>query len=235
MKKFNVSGNSHSGTCDYQQDAYCTHPFKFRSKEHLFMAVFDGHGSEDVSHYLAKHMFPCFSEILSGGVSFQEALAEACVVMGDRLHSFFHDRNHPLYHSCSGSTGVLAVTDGARLYVANVGDSGLGIIRNGVFEAITSEHNSDNEAEVVRVHKANGSFDKKRLVFRKGSISVTRAFGDSFMNLPCLVHYPDVYSYRLEPQDMVLLYTDGLSRYLDINTVSSYSPSKTTARLYISY
>ena len=101
-----------------------------------------------------------------------------------------------------GTTLVAAVVDEDRLLIANVGDSRAYLIRGGGCAQLTRDHSFLEEqirAGAITAKEAQGS---------AAASIITRAVGvqDSVE--------PDLYSLALEDDDLILLTSDGLTRYV---------------------
>jgi serine/threonine protein phosphatase PrpC len=107
-----------------------------------------------------------------------------------------------------GTTLVSACVDGRKVVVGNVGDSRAYLLRDGKCAQITLDHSY--VAEQVR----NGMMRPEDAVSSPLQSLITRAIGtDEAVE-------PDLFSAEAEPGDIVLLTTDGLTRYADGNTIA---------------
>jgi len=102
-----------------------------------------------------------------------------------------------------GTTLVTACFDARRIVIANVGDSRAYFLRQGVCHQITFDHSF--LAEQVR----NGTMTEEAAKASPLQSLITRAVGTGESVSP------DLFDAELEPGDMVLLTTDGLTRYAD--------------------
>jgi serine/threonine protein phosphatase PrpC len=108
-----------------------------------------------------------------------------------------------------GSTLVSACVDGRRMIVGNVGDSRAYFLRNGVCVQITQDHSF--VAEQVRM----GSMNPEEAGASPLQSLITRAIGAAE------TVEPDVFTGSLESGDILLLTTDGLTRYADAQRIAS--------------
>ena len=111
-----------------------------------------------------------------------------------------------------GTTLVCAAIEGSKLVVGNVGDSRAYLFRDASPFQITEDHSYLNE--LLR----NGAVTVEEIpaVNLKGMESViTRAIGASDDV------EPDFFSFGLEHNDAVLLTSDGLTRYVDLRTLTT--------------
>ncbi|QNI33786.1 Stp1/IreP family PP2C-type Ser/Thr phosphatase [Alloacidobacterium dinghuense] len=107
-----------------------------------------------------------------------------------------------------GTTLVAACLDGRKIVIGNVGDSRAYFLRDGGCVQITLDHSY--LAEQIR----NGVMTEDDAEASPLQSLITRAIGttDSVE--------PDLFSAELEAGDIVLLTTDGLTRYADANAIA---------------
>jgi serine/threonine protein phosphatase PrpC len=110
-----------------------------------------------------------------------------------------------LDHKGMSTTLVAAVVDQQRLLVGNVGDSRVYMIQNGQCMQLTVDHSYLNE--LIR-SGAISVEDAGRVDLRGMGSMITRAIGAAPMV------EADFFSVKLQAGDMVLLASDGLSRYI---------------------
>jgi protein phosphatase len=107
-----------------------------------------------------------------------------------------------------GTTLVTACLDGRKIVIGNVGDSRAYFIRDGGCVQITQDHSY--LAEQVR----NGTMTVDDAGASPLQSLITRAIGTAESV------EPDLFSAALEPGDIVLLTTDGLTRYADADAIA---------------
>lgn len=100
-----------------------------------------------------------------------------------------------------GTTLVCACLDGNRIVIGNVGDSRAYLVRNGECAQITQDHSFLDE----EVRK--GNMTPEMAAASNLQSVITRAIGVSE------TVEPDLYAATLQPEDMLLLASDGLTRY----------------------
>jgi serine/threonine protein phosphatase PrpC len=112
-----------------------------------------------------------------------------------------------------GTTLVCACFDGDRAVVGNVGDSRAYLVREGNCIQITQDHSF--LAEEIR----KGNLTPEMAAASNLQSVITRAIGaaDSVE--------PDLFAARLMPGDMVLLASDGLTRYASSDEISAAAGS----------
>jgi PPM family protein phosphatase len=129
----------------------------------------------------------------------------------ERLHASIIDANKQVYQLAQsdknlhgmGTTMVAAFVDGSRVVIGNVGDSRAYFLHGGVCEQMTLDHSF--VAEQVRLGRLNAE-DADSSPYRS---LITRAVGTA------ADVEPDIFTSALEPGDMLLLTSDGMTRYAD--------------------
>lgn len=107
-----------------------------------------------------------------------------------------------------GTTMVSACVDGRRMIIGNVGDSRAYFLRGGVCVQITNDHSF--VAEQVR----KGSMNAEEAGASPLQSLITRAIGTAE------AVEPDIFTGEVEPGDILLLTTDGLTRYADSKAIA---------------
>jgi serine/threonine protein phosphatase PrpC len=109
---------------------------------------------------------------------------------------------NPELHSM-GTTLVCVCVDGNRALVGNVGDSRAYLLRNGTCQQITQDHSLLDEE--VR----NGNMAPEMAAASNLQSVITRAIGVADQV------EPDLFAANLQPNDLLLLASDGLTRYVN--------------------
>jgi protein phosphatase len=142
----------------------------------------------------------------------------------DRLYRAILHANQQVYQLAQGNeelrgmgtTLVSACIEGRRLLIGNVGDSRAYFLRGGVCAQITNDHSF--LAEQVR----KGSMNVEEAQASPLQSVITRAIGTAESV------EPDIFTGDLEPGDIVLLTSDGLTRYADAKAIAHVVLSCTT-------
>ncbi|HVT97174.1 MAG TPA: Stp1/IreP family PP2C-type Ser/Thr phosphatase [Acidobacteriaceae bacterium] len=158
---------------------------------------------------------------LASGTAVQELLrsftaSDPGQPIEERLYDAIADANRSVFALAEGSaelkgmgtTLVAACVEGEKLVVANVGDSRAWFLRNGSCAQITHDHSF--VAEQVRI----GAMSPEQAGVSPLQSLLTRAIGQAE------AVEPDIFTAPLEPGDILLLATDGLSRYADTDTIA---------------
>jgi serine/threonine protein phosphatase PrpC len=173
--------------------------------------VCDGMGGmaagEVASAQTVAILLQVFAASATSGISVSARLLQAITAAND---SVWADGQLP-QHKGMGTTLVAAARDGESLLIGNVGDSRAYILQSGQCQQLTVDHSYLNELirtgaiSIENAHKAN----------LNGMESViTRAIGASAQV------QPDFFSVDLIPGTIVLLASDGLTRYLILEEIA---------------
>jgi protein phosphatase len=121
-------------------------------------------------------------------------------------------------HKGMGTTVVVAAVDGSKLILGNVGDSRAYLLKDGQCTQLTVDHSYVNEL----IRNGTLTLENAHTVDLQGMESIiTRAIG-----VAAEVE-PDFFSVELSPGTGILLATDGLSRYVHQDEISSILSSAT--------
>jgi protein phosphatase len=127
-------------------------------------------------------------------------------------NSVIWEQGQALQHQGMGTTLVALTLEGDRLLIGNVGDSRAYIFQDGVCTQLTVDHSYVNE--LIRAGAL--TVETAQTANLEGMESViTRAIGAKE------TVEPDLFSVELRPGTLVLLATDGLTRYLDAQELAA--------------
>ncbi|HUB30565.1 MAG TPA: Stp1/IreP family PP2C-type Ser/Thr phosphatase [Terracidiphilus sp.] len=183
--------------------------YGFDSNQHLYV-VCDGMGGcaagEIASSLAVRTLIDGFASSAPDG-----ALEVEPVAIEQRLLQAIVDANQAVYQAASGdpalqsmgTTLVCACVDGDRTVIGNVGDSRAYLIRANKAIQITLDHSFVEE----QIRAGNLSTDSAANSNLQSVI--TRAVGVAE------TVEPDLFEARLQPEDILLLASDGLTRYVD--------------------
>jgi protein phosphatase len=172
--------------------------------------VCDGMGGmaagEVASATAVKALVEHFSQSTGSEATTEDRLFRAIVHANQQVYSLalVKEELHGM-----GTTLVSACIEGRRLLIGNVGDSRGYFLRGGVCAQITNDHSF--LAEQVR----RGAMNADEAASSPLQSVITRAIGSAE------TVEPDIFTGSLEPGDIVLLTSDGLTRYADNRTIAS--------------
>ncbi|MGH9324794.1 MAG: Stp1/IreP family PP2C-type Ser/Thr phosphatase [Vicinamibacteria bacterium] len=192
------------------EDSFCSNV-----SEGLYVVAdgMGGHAHGEVASRLAVETIEEFIKLTSGDtdVTWPYGIDEALTLNGNRLKTSIRFANQKLLEHAKTSAGcegmattvvaVLVEDDVAE--IAHVGDSRLYLLRNGEITRLTSDHSWVNEQVL------SGVIDSEQARNHPLRNVVTRALGGR----PDLE--VDVQSLSLQPEDRLLLCSDGLTTMLD--------------------
>jgi serine/threonine protein phosphatase PrpC len=184
-----------------------------------YMAVFDGHGGNQVSHYLADKMRLYFMKKEYYPFR-QKYINNVCENLQNMI------KNIPQAKNC-GSTcaAVLCYEKEKSMYltVINVGDSRCVLCRNNLGIPLSIDHKPHWIAETRRIEKLGGKIE---LAYRDDprimGLSVSRSFGD-ISATPYVTHKPEITGYKLTKNDQfIVIGCDGLYETLSNQDVVNF-------------
>ena len=170
--------------------------------------VCDGMGGmaagEVASHTAVTTLLRTFGESASSAATIEERLYHSIALANQEVCALSRANDEM---RGMGTTLVTACFDGRKIVIGNVGDSRAYFLRDGGCVQITLDHSY--LAEQVR----NGVMTEDDAGASPLQSLITRAIGTSD------TVEPDLFSAALEPGDVVLLTTDGLTRYADAEAI----------------
>ncbi|RDX66186.1 putative protein phosphatase 2C 25, partial [Mucuna pruriens] len=204
-----VDGRGFSVVCrrgrrHHMEDRYSAAVNLHGEPKQAFFGIFDGHGgtkaSEFAAHNLEKNVL---DEVVRRGESDIEEAVKHGYLNTDS--EFLKEELH------GGSCCVTALIRNGNLVVSNAGDCRAVISREGVAEALTSDHKPSREDERDRIQTQGGYVDMCRGVWRiQGSLAVSRGIGDRNLK-QWVIAEPETKVLRIEPHhDLLILASDGL-------------------------
>lgn len=172
----------------------------------LFL-VADGMGGHNAGDFASRFCVEEFTKLVANSKerTIISQIETALIETGKRLIE--QGRLHPEMEGM-GTTFVLAVVDGTILYIANIGDSRLYVVKEKI-KQITEDHSL--VAEMVR----NREIKKEEARFHPNKNVVTRALSTNSLVKP------DFFEYIIKPGELILLCSDGLTTMIDDDEILS--------------
>ena len=182
------------------QDAVYTSERPVGKLPNLFL-VADGMGGHNAGDYASRRAVETIVEHIEGATEENpaEILGNAIAAANTRVRREAEENPE---RKGMGTTVVAACCDGKALHVANVGDSRLYLIDQGI-EQITRDHSLVEE--MIRM----GEIQRKDAKSHPDRNVITRAVG---VHVPVRVDFFDV---KLEKGDKLLLCSDGLTNMVE--------------------
>ncbi|KAL3518048.1 hypothetical protein ACH5RR_020637 [Cinchona calisaya] len=173
------------------------------SKQACF-GIFDGHGGAKAAEFAAENLQKNIIDEIDKSTDgeIEEAVKNGYL----RTDSEFLKED-----VCGGSCSVTALIRKGNLVVSNAGDCRAVVSREGVAEALTSDHRPSRKDERDRIEALGGYVDCKLGVWRiHGSLAVSRGIGDQHLK-QWVIAEPETRILGLEPElEFLILASDGL-------------------------
>lgn len=168
--------------------------------EILTAIVCDGMGGARAGNVASRMGVERFAEWLCPGLDTVERAEELAPRAVEEANRAIYDlaAMEPDYEGM-GTTLVAAVTDGRSARIVNIGDSRCYLVRNRVIRQVTRDHS------LVQDLVDRGEIDRADAWLHPQRNYITRALGTD------AAVQADLYREELEPGDVLLLCTDGLS------------------------
>ncbi|OQR96726.1 phosphatase 2C [Thraustotheca clavata] len=136
-----------------------------------FFGVYDGHGGDFVSNYLATHLHEDIQQLFQqdATMSVENAIITSFIAVDSALEDLEEA-------DVCGSTAVVALLSQFDGYVANIGDSHCFLFDGCHFYRLSDDHHVRNSMEISRIKENQGIIFNQRV---SGVSKVTRAFGQN--------------------------------------------------------
>jgi serine/threonine protein phosphatase PrpC len=178
VEGFHYAVASKKGRREFMEDAHKAIVNVHGDSKQAFFGVFDGHSGRKASDFAAENIGKNIVDAMLGMGDETENILEQSV----RAGYLTTDAEFLKQEVGGGTACVTALIIDGNLVVSNAGDCRAVISRNGASEALTCDHRAGREDERQRIENLGGIVDLRHGVWRvQGSLSVTRAIGDSHM------------------------------------------------------
>lgn len=199
-------------------------------RDHLFLAVFDGHGGDGAAHFAATHVVsflekaPQWVSYLGEGASNPDLLGQALTQAFENIDAAMREHQFANTDDTSGCTACAVVVTPTHIVCSNAGDTRSIMSIGGSVKELSHDHKPSNFQERKRIEAAGGRVQFDRV---DGDLAVSRAFGDfQFKNklepnpreqkVSCI---PDIIIHERTPADeMLMIACDG---FWDVNSNSA--------------
>lgn len=199
MKSFSITDTGKTRLVN-QDYVYATEE-KIGSMENLFV-VADGMGGHNAGDYASRFCVEVFTETVKEST---DGLPVSILsrALADTNQKLLEEARNREELNGMGTTFVVSTVLNNTLYVANIGDSRLYLLRNREIKQITEDHSLVEE--MVR----NGEIERDQMRFHPNKNIITRALGASETVVP------DYFELELSKDDLILMCTDGLTNMMD--------------------
>lgn len=212
--------NTHQGLVrNYNEDRVSIVTHFGMDRASSFFAVYDGHGGTLCADYLRDNMHRLLAQQPDLRLNPKQALRTAIVKIEEVVL-----RDSEQNNDFSGSCLLVALVQGAKIYIANVGDCRAIVSeRNGSSVVqITNDHKPSDPGEQQRIVKAGGTVYQNKSMLEgmvnpyrvfPGRLSVSRTIGDLEAKDPkyngnrnVVIAEPEIHEYAIgEQSDFLLL------------------------------
>ncbi|KAE8710226.1 putative protein phosphatase 2C 14 [Hibiscus syriacus] len=222
-----VAVYSVKGKKKFMEDAHKIVSCLHGNSNKAFFGVYDGHGGKDAADFVAQNLHNNLFEMLKdckGNDEKEEAVKSGYLKT---------DEEFLKKDMVSGTCCVTALIEGDAIVVSNLGDCRAVLSREGVAEALTTDHKAEQQDERTRIENKGGYVEFHRGAWRvHGILSVSRSIGDAHLK-DWVVAEPDTKVFQLTPDmEYLVLASDGLweevSEQEAIDTVTRLSVAKRT-------
>jgi len=195
--------------------------FGYDAEQHLYV-VCDGMGGNAAGEVASGMAVRTLIDTFSNLGQHLEPGSPMAMVENRLLTSIFEANRvvreagteNPELHAM-GTTLVCVCMDGNRAVVGNVGDSRAYLLRNGTCQQITLDHSLLDEE--IR----SGNMTPEMAAASNLQSVITRAVGEADQV------EPDLFAANLQPNDFILLASDGLTRYLKAEEIAQAASTGT--------
>ena len=179
--RFNVGRWSHIGrrARNEDTDVICHNLFVYEEMPLTYYAVYDGHGGNQCSEFLKKHLHNYLQVNLLE--NYHKRYTDVINTLSSTVISTFEEVDKkfllefPDICNNIGSAAVICMILGDRIITINLGDSRAVLSRGGRAIELSVDHKPENENELKRILQNGGSVMLGRI---HSKLAVSRAFGD---------------------------------------------------------
>ena len=212
---------------DYNEDTITVTKVELNNNNFYFFGVYDGHGGKGCSTYLRENLHNNIKEFSTSGIKQAIQITEEKFKIEQAL------KENGELNDSSGSCGIMAMIQGNKCIIANVGDSRLVLFKKGKVFFATEDHKPNTETEKRRIKLAGGEIYQTITLFPlrqngkeieppwrvlPGRLSVSRTFGDieaketKFGGIPGVVlALPDITEIELDNEfNFMVIGCDGI-------------------------
>lgn len=195
------------GTRDYMEDFVDIEEnfVEFNNSPLDFYAIYDGHGGSKVAQYLALTLKNNIKKRILQNVDIKTAIYIGC-----------DDTARSITNNDCGSTALIIIKSKTHIWAANTGDcrAVLKVFRDFEYQGLplTEDHKPNTDTERNRIESLGGYIQQDMYgTWRvKGSLAVSRSFGDLYLH-PYVIWHPDVTVLPInETMRAIIMASDGV-------------------------
>ena len=189
------------GKRPYMEDRHVVHGMLGGENVSLY-GVFDGHGGSQAAQFCKDNVGKAVVKAVEFPQHPEEALTEAILGI---------DEDYLKQHRDDGTTLILAMVQGKKITVANVGDSRAVLVRcDGSVDPLSYDHKPNSDSEKARIESLGGKVVFWGVWRVEGILAVSRAIGDRMLKAYVSAQ-PDFVTADVTPDDTyMVIASDGL-------------------------
>ncbi|OWM67526.1 hypothetical protein CDL15_Pgr028389 [Punica granatum] len=200
---------SKKGRREIMEDGYGVIEDISGDPKQAFFAVIDGHGGRAAADYVAENLGSnILRAIESAGKDGASSYDLEQAIRGGYLDT---DEEFLRKGVIGGACTASVLLKNGELHVANVGDCRVVLSRNGVADALTSDHRPSRDDERLRIESSGGFVHLRHGVWRvQGSLAISRAIGDIHLK-EWIISEPEIRILPITSDcEFLILASDGL-------------------------
>lgn len=205
----------HKGSREYMEDRL---DFEENIVEgYNYYAIYDGHGGAEVASFVKTHMKATVKKLL------QTDLQQSEHVLLAKAFNKVQEMIPTLISHQTGTTVIVILKKGKKLWVANCGDSRAILGTRTQTIALTNDHKPHSPTEFERITSQGGfvaRMGRDDVPRVNGVLAVSRSMGDLQLH-PFITWKPEILIHNIVDHDMfVFMATDGVWDALDNEQVA---------------
>ncbi|CAD8055375.1 unnamed protein product [Paramecium sonneborni] len=208
-----------------------------QNDQHLF-GIFDGHGQSGhlVSQFVSKQLPKVIeNQLVQNYVNNPNQFSQSLQVAYKQVEYDLVDKTN-IECNFSGSTGIVILLKGSRIYCANVGDSRAVYFYKSeelwYNRPLSYDHKPNKTFELKRIIRYGGRVEqslidgKRQGVYRVWltnedvpGLAMSRSFGDIVAKSVGVIADPEILRYKIQNTGFILLASDGLWDKMDFDNI----------------
>lgn len=207
---FEIGMKSDKGKRQINQDAVVADRGELLGEKYALLAVADGMGGHQAGEVASQLAVQCFSQQFLTAYQQEASPLLALEIAVRRANQLVHDRAESDHRLAGmGTTLTVAFLWRSQLQVAHVGDSRLYLYRDELCQQLTDDHSLVGE-----LLKSGGLSEREAQQHPQRNLLIRALGTDSTVDV-------DLLSFDLQPGDVILICSDGLSTVINQGELAS--------------
>ncbi|KAK4741073.1 hypothetical protein SAY87_024661 [Trapa incisa] len=179
--------------------------------ETAFFTVVDGHGGRAAADYVSQNLGKNVLRAIESATSEANGTDPPDIEQAIRDGYAITDEEFLRKGVAGGACAASVLVKDGILHVSNVGDCRVVLSRNGIVDALTSDHRPSRADERLRIESSGGYVHFRNGVWRvQGSLAVSRAIGDIHLK-QWIISEPETQKLPMTPDcRFLIIASDGL-------------------------